>query len=91
MRQRLLNLLIAIDQLLWVVLTLGKGMPDETISAAAYRMEQQGKRAGRVLRPLIDALFWPLEREHCRLSFESEIHGRQLPDVYQHPSPHCKE
>lgn len=91
MRQRLLNLLVAIDQLLWVALTLGNGMPDETISAAAYRMERQGKRAGRVLRPLIDALFWPLEREHCRLSFESEIHGRQLPAAYRTPTPTCKE
>jgi hypothetical protein len=83
MRQRLLNLLIAIDQLLWVVLTLGKGMPDETISAASYRMEQQGKLAGRVLRPIIDALFWPIERNHCRLSFESEILGQQLPCAYR--------
>jgi len=46
------------------VLTLGKGMPDETISAAAYRMEQQGKLAGRLLRPLLDAIFWPIERDH---------------------------
>jgi hypothetical protein len=83
MRQRLLNLLIAIDQLLWVVLTLGKGMPDETISAAVYRMERQGKLAGRVLRPLIDALFWPIERDHCRLSFESEMLGQQLPGTYR--------
>jgi len=91
MRQRLLNLLIAIDQLLWVIFTLGKGYPDETISAAAWRMEQQGKLAGRVLRPLIDAVFSPLEHEHCRLSFESELHGQQLPDVYQNPTPTCKE
>jgi hypothetical protein len=83
MRQRLLNILIAIDQLLWVVLTLGKGMPDETISAAAWRMEQQGRLAGRVLRPLIDLLFWPIDREHCRLSFESELLGQQLPGAYK--------
>jgi len=83
MRQRLLNIAIALDQLLWVVLTLGKGMPDETISAAAYRMEQQGKLAGRVLRPIIDALFRPLERDHCRLSYWSEIMGHQLPTIYR--------
>lgn len=82
-RQRVLNVLIAIDQLAWVLLTLGKGHPDETISAAAWRMEQQGKLAGRILRPLIDALFWPLERDHCRLSFESEVRGAQLPDAYR--------
>lgn len=83
MKRRILNLLIAIDQLAWVVLTLGKGHPDETISAAAWRMEQQGKLAGRLLRPLIDALFRPLERDHCRKSFESEMGGAQLPDVYR--------
>jgi hypothetical protein len=83
MRQRLLNIFIAIDQLLWVVLTLGKGMPDETISAASWRMEQQGKLAGRVLRPIIDAVFRPFERDHCRLSYESEIMGSQLPVDYR--------
>jgi hypothetical protein len=83
MKQRLLNMLIAIDQLLWVILTLGKGMPDETISAAAYRMEQQGKPSGRVLRPLIDMMFRPIERDHCGLSFESEMMGNQLPTIYR--------
>ena len=83
MTQRILNILIALDQLAWVLLTLGKGHPDETISAAAWRMEQEGKLAGRVLRPLIDALFFPLEREHCRLSFESEQRGAHLPAAYR--------
>lgn len=82
-KQRILNLLIAIDQLLWVVLTLGKGHPDETISAAAWRMEQQGKLAGRILRPLIDVLFRPLERDHCWRAYQSEAMGRQLPDAYR--------
>lgn len=37
-RRRLLNIAIALDQLAWVLLTLGNGLPDETISAAAWRM-----------------------------------------------------
>ena len=82
-KTRFLNVLIAVDQLLWVVFTLGKGHPDETISAAMWRMEQQGKIAGRILRPLIDALFRPLERDHCRKSFESELSGAQLPAAYR--------
>ncbi len=85
MKRRLLHLLIAIDQLAWVVLTLGNGSPDETISAAAWRMEQQGKIAGRILHPLIDALFRPLERDHCRLSHKSELDGAQLPPAYRPP------
>ena len=83
MKQRILNILIAFDQLAWVIITLGKGSPDETISAAAWRMEQQGKLAGRILRPLIDLLFSPLERDHCRLSAESEMARAQLPDYYR--------
>ena len=42
-----------------------------------------GKLAGRILRPLIDALFGPLERDHCRKSFESEQRRAQLPAVYR--------
>lgn len=63
MKRRLLHLLIALDQLAWVIVTLGKGKPDETISAALWRMEQEGKLAGRILRPRIDALFRPLGSE----------------------------
>jgi hypothetical protein len=83
MKQRLLNLLIALDQLAWVIITLGKGSPDETISAALWRMEQEGKLVGRILRPLIDLLFLPIERDHCRLSAESEKARAQLPDYYR--------
>lgn len=83
MKRRILHILIALDQLAWVLATLGDGMPDETISAAAWRMERQGKLAGRLLRPLIDLLFRPLERDHCRLSYESEVAGSQLPDAYR--------
>jgi hypothetical protein len=83
MKRRLLNILIAIDQLLWVLFTLGHGEPDETISAAAYRMEQAGRLAGIVLRPIIDALFWPLQRQHCKMSFISEANGTQLPLAYE--------
>ena len=83
MKRRLLNIAIAFDQLAWVLLTLGNGLPDETISAAAWRMESQGKRAGRMLRPLIDALFRPFERDHCRNAYNSEFHKLQLPGIYR--------
>lgn len=83
MRRRLLNILVAFDQLAWVLLTLGDGHPDETISAAAWRMEQQGKPAGRLLRPLIDLLLSPLERDHCRRSYETELERAQLPERYR--------
>ena len=83
MKQRILNLLIALDQLAWVVLTLGKGYPDETISAAAWRMEQHGKLAGRVFRPLVDLLFLPIEKDHCYKAWLSEVQRSQLPSAYK--------
>jgi hypothetical protein len=83
LRKRLLNILIAVDQFLWVLTTLGNGEPDETISAAAWRMEHDGKIAGRILRPLIDTIFLPVEKEHCWLSYQSELSGTQLPSSYR--------
>ena len=83
MKTRFLNVLIAIDQLLWVLLTLGKGHPDETISAALWRMEQQGKVAGRVFRPLVDLLFRPIEKDHCYAAWLSEVQRSQLPSAYK--------
>lgn len=64
MKQRLLNLLIAVDQLVYVLITLGKGMPDETMSAAAWRLEQKGHLSGRLFRPLIDTIFF-WDPNHC--------------------------
>lgn len=81
--RRLLNVLIAFDQLLWTLLTLGHGSPDETISAAAWRMEWQGKPAGMVLRPVIDFLFRPFERDHCRKAYNAEFRRLQLPKIYK--------
>ena len=83
MKQRLLHIGIAVDQLLYVLLTLGAGSPDETLSAAAWRTEQAGKWLGRVFRPLIDVLFLPFERDHCLRAFESEKLGRHLPKEYR--------
>ena len=83
MKQRLLNTAIAIDQLMYVLLTLGEGSPDETLSAAAWRTEQAGKLGGRIFRPVIDLLFRPVEREHCRKAYEAERRGRQLPPEYR--------
>ena len=83
MKQRLLNTAIAIDQLMYVLVTLGAGSPDETLSAAAWRTEQSGKIGGRIFRPVIDLLFLPVEREHCRKAYEAERLGQQLPTEYR--------
>ena len=80
MKQYLLNVAIALDQ---VLNALRGGSPDETLSAAAWRTEQKGRLLGRVFRPLIDLTFTLLEKEHCRKSFESERNSRHLPKEYQ--------
>lgn len=85
MKRRPLHLAIAVDQLLWVLLTLGHGSPDETLSAALWRMQLAGKWQGRVFRPLVDLLFW-FDIEHCRTSFDAEMQRTQAHPVYRrHP------
>ena len=81
-KQRMLNIGIAVDQLLYVLLTLGAGSPDETLSAAAYRTEQQGKFLGKVFRPVIDCLFSLFEKQHCLSSFQAEKNRKHLPAEY---------
>lgn len=75
----ILNNAIAFDQ---QVNTLLGGSPDETLSARAYRTEQQGRVFGRFFRPLIDALFW-FDPDHCRKSYISEFKKLQLPREYR--------
>ena len=82
MKRRILNVLIALDQFLFCLATLGHSSPDETLSAAAWRWEQAGKLRGRIFRPLIDALFW-FDPEHCLTSFESEVNQLHLPKEYR--------
>lgn len=74
-----LHLLIAIDQL---VNALIGGFPDETLSAAAYSGELQGKILPRFFRPFIDLLFMPFESDHCRKAYEAERKRLQLPEGY---------
>lgn len=71
MKRRLLNFLIAVDQLIYVIITLGNGDPDETISAAAWRLEQVGRWQGKLFRPIIDTILW-FDKEHCRKAYLAE-------------------
>ena len=73
MWQYIKNLLIALDQLLNA---LFGGWPDSTLSARAYRLEQE--RGRKWPRVLIDTLFF-FDRDHCYQSYLSEIERKQLP------------
>lgn len=83
LRRRILHILISLDQTLFVLITLGYASPDETISAWAWRAEMSGRRRGKVMRPIIDWLFSPFEKDHCYLSWLSEVLGKQLPPAYR--------
>lgn len=70
------NLFVAVDQLVYVLITLGMGNPDETCSSAAWRMECDGKFFG-FFRGVIDTLFF-WERDHCRLSYEKGMQRKDF-------------
>lgn len=71
MTTRLLRILIALDIFLFALLTMGDARRNETISAACWSLEQDGKLLGRIFRPLIDALFF-FDARHCESSFRDE-------------------
>ena len=66
----LLRFLVKVDIILFQIITLGRAKKDETISAAAYEGERTGKIMGKLFRPLIDLLFRPFQKDHCRLAWE---------------------
>jgi hypothetical protein len=78
MKQYLINLLVAIDQLATALIG---GWPDETISSYMFRLENERKIAGKIMRPTIDFLFsWQgLQGGHCYHAYLSEELRRQLP------------
>lgn len=49
-KRRIINFLVSLDQLVFSVITLGDSDPDETISAAAWRLEQNGRWQGKLFR-----------------------------------------
>ena len=78
MKQRFLNILVALDSALYVLLTLGAGYPAETFSSAAWRAEITNKPF-KYARPVIDFLLRWLEKDHCRLAYEYAVRKRNLP------------
>lgn len=69
---RLVRWLTAGDILIFSVATFGRARRNETISAASWSLELDGKWQGRVFRPLIDWALSPLEKDHCHVSWMAE-------------------
>lgn len=76
----LYQFVIAFDQLLNVSVTpfQGGAWADETLSSRAYRMDQKGRPWGRLMRPLIDTLFF-WQHQHCRQAYEKERSRLHIP------------
>ena len=83
MKRRILHILIAFDQLVWTIVTLGWGLPDETISSASYRYETLGHTWAKIARPTIDFIFF-WDPQHCKVSYESEILRTYAPKALSH-------
>jgi len=73
---RILRILVALDIFVFAVLTLGDARRNETISAAAWSLELDGKWQGKFFRPVIDFLFRPLQEDHCLNAWLIEQKGR---------------
>ena len=67
MKQRFLTLIYLLDCLVLGIVTLGHCQIGETLSSVAWVLEQDGKRLGKILRPLIDSLMSVLDGpNHCQ-------------------------
>lgn len=69
-KQRLINVLFALDCFLFSLLTLGGSYPYESFSSAAWRAEGRGDFYGKA-RPLIDWLFRVIlgQNDHCAKAY----------------------
>lgn len=76
----IIRTLLAIDQLLNVVLC--NGSPDETMSAASYRMHRDGRFWGFMM-PVIDLMFWWQGPNHCKNAYLKELAHTQYPAEYR--------
>lgn len=57
------------------------------MSAAAWRLEQEGKLAGRIFRPLIDLLFFWQGLGHCKNAYIKEFERKNYHDEYRTGAP----
>jgi hypothetical protein len=71
----LLQLLIALDQLVNVLLG---GLADETLSARAHRMREKDQPVWGWTADAIDLLFF-WQDGHCRMAHESELLRKHSP------------
>lgn len=86
MRHWALQVLIALDQ---VLCALCGGFADETCSAYLWRLDQQRKPWGRILRPAVDwiALHVFHQVDHCLHAYQSERLRSEYPPELRPNTP----
>lgn len=76
LKERIKNIMVALDCLLFCAVCLGNTQRGETASEAAWKLERDGKFFG-FTRPLIDTLFF-FDPNHCRTSYEHAVEFAKL-------------
>ncbi len=62
-----------LDNLILALITLGGCKIGETISSVCWDLEVSGKPLGKILRPVVDLLLRPLEKDHCQKAYKSYL------------------
>lgn len=70
------KILIGFDQF---ANTIFDGYPDETLSARAYRLSENGSI---IPMKIIDAIFF-FQKDHCYEAYLSEVERKQFPKDYR--------
>lgn len=79
------EIFIACDQLLNALIppVFTLSYADETLSARTWRAAKRGRLVGRLMLPVIDALFFWQGPGHCRNAYAKEVERRGLPPEYR--------
>lgn len=84
-RHNILQVLIALDQLIYCIIGTFLGIfnnkiqvyADMTVSAQAYRLSSKGYWYGKALEKVINCIF--RDASHCKSAYESELNREHLP------------
>ncbi len=69
LRTRVLRLLTSLDTFLFAVAMVGNIKQGECASSAAWNLHLQNRWQGKLMVPLIDALFF-FDKHHCKGSWQ---------------------
>lgn len=71
--RRALNILYVADCLILMLITLGGARIGETLSSVSWDLEHDNKNMGFIMRPLIDWIMRPIEKNHCLEAYRTYL------------------